>query len=545
MNARMSPDDLVLSLQRWLDRLVRRLRLGRAPVAGRRRLLVVQIDGLSHAVLERGLAEGRMPFLRRLLQRGGCRLHPMSVGLPTSTPAFQMAAMYGVRPDIPGFHYHDKRRRSDVYFPRAGDAAHVEATQAAGRRGIVTGGSTYGCVFTGGADNSLMTFAMLKRPSGAGLLRALSAAVVLTWVVVKSLAISTLQIGRALLTFVADPIGAPHGWKLLALKIGVSVWIRELFTLSAARDVYAGTPVVYVNYLDYDIFSHAWGPRHRRALGSLRAVDRSLQRLWRAVRRVSEHRYDVYVLADHGQAHCTPYDQLNGGRRIERLLFEDFLFPAGAHEVAPGRPGGRGLASGIKAIRSGREPGVVQRFINYLEQDFPWLLGEVKEAREEGGVRVIAAGPNAFVYFLDDPAPLALEQIDARFPGLVEDIARSRGIGLVLARSAAGPICLWRGKRHRLDELGDGPFAGRADLELVQAGIRDLMAMPSAGDLVLYGLEAPEGHVSFIGEVGAHAGPSEDEMRAFIVTPPGVTLPGAITHPLQLYPHFVRYQEAA
>jgi hypothetical protein len=29
------------------------------------------------------------------------------------------------------------------------------------------------------------------------------------------------------------------------------------------------------------------------------------------------------------------------------------------------------------------------------------------------------------------------------------------------------------------------------------------------------------------------------------VTPPGVTPPAPITHPLQLYPAFVRYQDAA
>lgn len=541
----MSLDDLVLFLQGWLDRLVRRLRLGRAPARGRCRLLIVQIDGLSRAVLERGLAEGRMPFLRRLLAAGAYRLHPMSVGLPSSTPAFQLAAMYGVQPDIPGFHYHDKRRGADIYFPRAGDAAHVEATQAAGRLGIVTGGSAYGCVFTGGAVNNLLTFSMLKRPSGRGLLRVLSAWVVLGWVVVKSLGISALAIGRALLAFIADPLRAPRSWKLLALKVGVSVWVRELFTLSAARDLYAGTPVVYVNYLDYDIFSHAWGPRHPRALRSLRSVDRSLRSLWRTARRVSEHCYDIYLLSDHGQAHCTPYDRLHGGRHIERLLFEDFLVPAGAHEVTPGRPRGRRLASGIRAIRRGRAPGVVQHFLNYLEQDFPWVLGELKEAREEKDVRVIASGPNAFVYFLDDSEPLTLEQIEARFPGLAEDIARSRGVGFVLARSAEGPVCFWRGKRYRLDELGQGPFAGRADLDLVGAGIRDLMAMRCAGDLVLYGLEAADGHVSFIGEVGAHAGPTEDEMHTFLVTPPGVTPAAPITHPRQLYAGFVRYQEAA
>jgi hypothetical protein len=68
--------------------------------------------------------------------------------------------------------------------------------------------------------------------------------------------------------------------------------------------------------------------------------------------------------------------------------------------------------------------------------------------------------------------------------------------------------------------------------------------MPSAGDLVIYGLEASQGHVSFIRETGAHAGPSADEMQTFIITPPGVSLP-AITHPVQLYPYFDRYQDTA
>jgi len=545
MNPRMALDDVVLWMQHGLDRLVRRCRLGRAPASGRRRLLVVQIDGLSRPVLEQALAEGRLPFLGKLLQRQHASLQPMSVGLPTSTPAFQMAAMYGVAPDIPGFHYHDKQRRSDIYFPRAGDAAHVERTQAAGRRGIVAGGSTYGCIFTGGAVNSLLTFAMLKRPSGAGLLRALSASIVLAWVLVKCSVISLIALGRALVAFLADPLGAPRGWKLLALKIGVSVWIRQLFTLSVARDVYAGTPAIYVNFLDYDIFSHAWGPRHKRALRALRSVDRSIRQIARAVRRVPEHGFDVFVLSDHGQALCTPYDRLTGGRRIERHLFDDLLAPAGAHEVGPTAPSGRRVAGGIKAIRSGREPGLVQRFVNYLEEDFPWLLGEVKEAHEKGGVRVIAAGPNAFVYFLDEREPLDAQKIDARFPGLIDEMARSRGIGYVMVRAAGGPLCVWRGKRYRMEDLEAGPFAGRADVALVREGIRGLMAMRCAGDLVLYGLDAPEGNVSFIAEAGAHAGPSEDEMHAFIVAPPGVSLPGPITHPLQLYPIFARYGEAA
>jgi Type I phosphodiesterase / nucleotide pyrophosphatase len=542
----MPLDDVVLGLQHLVDRLIRRVRLGPPPATGGRRLLIVQIDGLSRAVLEQGLAEGRMPFLRRLLDRGEWRLRPMTVGMPTSTPAFQMAAMYGVRPDIPGFHYHDKRRREDVYFPRAGDAALVEERQSAGRRGIVDGGSSYGCVFTGGATDNLFSFAMIKRPTGTGVVRAISNFVVLGWVAVKALTLTAVELGRALLRLVADPVGEwNRGFKSLAIKVGISVWVRQLFNLAASRDLYRGVPSVYVNYLDYDVFAHAYGPRHRRALRALRRVDRSIHLLWRVCRRVAEHRYDVYILSDHGQAHCTPFETIAAGRRIERMLFDDVFTDASVREVTPARPGGRHhLASGIKAYRSGRAPGVLQRFFNYLEDDFPWVLGELKEARERDNVRVIAAGPNAFVYFLDTPEPLTIQRIEDRWPGVGESLSRCAGIGYVLARSTEGPVCFWRGKRYRLSVSDPGPFAGRDDAAVVVEGLHDLMAMPSAGDLVLYGIDAAGGNVSFISEIGAHAGPSRDELHTFIIGADRAPLPESIQHPIQLYPYFMAYQES-
>jgi hypothetical protein len=457
-----------------------------------------------------------------------------------------MAAMYGVRPDIPGFHFHDKRRREDVYFPRAGDAALVEERQSAGRRGIVDGGSSYGCVFTGGAADNLYSFAMIKRPTGTGVVRAISNFIVLAWVAVKALTLTAVEVGRALLRLVADPVGEwNRGFKSLAIKIGISVWVRQLFNLAASRDIYRGVPSIYVNYLDYDVFSHAYGPRHRRALRALRRVDRSILHLWRVSRRVPEHRYDMYILSDHGQAHCTPFEKVAAGRRIERVLFEDVFTDPSVREVSPARPAGRHhLASGIKAYRTGRAPGVLQRFFNYLEDDFPWVLGELKEARERDNVRVIAAGPNAFVYFLDSPEPLTIQRIEDRWPGLGETLSCSPGIGYVLARGNDGPVCFWRGKRYRLSVSDPGPFASRDDAAVVVEGIHDLMAMPSAGDLVLYGIDAAEGNVSYISEIGAHAGPSQDELHTFVIAAAAAPLPESIDHPIQLYPYFMAYQES-
>ena len=55
----------------------------------------------------------------------------------------------------------------------------------------------------------------------------------------------------------------------------------------------------------------------------------------------------------------------------------------------------------------------------------------------------------------------------------------------------------------------------------------------------------PDGTISYIPEIGAHAGPSAEELHTFIVAPIDVELPARITHPLQLYDVFVRYQPAS
>src|SRR5262249_61607516 len=99
----------------------------------RRRFLVVQIDGLSREVFETALRAGRIPNTARLLADGRFVAHAMSVGLPSSTPAFQAAAMYGMNPDIPGFHYYDKRAKRELHFPEPSVADSLGSRHAIGR----------------------------------------------------------------------------------------------------------------------------------------------------------------------------------------------------------------------------------------------------------------------------------------------------------------------------------------------------------------------------------------------------------------------------
>lgn len=483
-----------------------------------------------------------MPHVAKMLRGAGHRLHSMSVGMPTSTPAFQMAAMYGVRPDIPGFHYHDKRRRTDVHFPRAGHAAVVEAAHIEGRVGILRGGSVYGCVFTGGAENDLFSFARLTRPSGPGVVRVLSGLVGIGWVALKAIGLTTAEVLKFTIRSIAHPARAGRHWQWTKIKIGISVWIRQFFTAQVARDLYEGVPAIYVNYLDYDVAAHTFGPQDVAAFRSLQFVDRSIRRICRVLRRVPEHQYDLFILSDHGQAHSTPFAELTRGKALERVLFDEIL-DAGPQECG-GPTSGKavGFAHGFTAYRIGRT-GLGRRAMHRLDREFSRTLDE-REAHEQGGVRVISAGPNAFLYVVDRGSPLPIEEIEKRFPRLAERISTRPGVGFVLARSNNGPVYFWRGNRVELAGPPQPPFLDREDRDLVLRDLTALMAMPSAGDLVIYGTGAAEGNVSYIPEVGAHAGPSPDELHTFIVAPFHVTVP-TITHPLALYDLFIAYQETS
>ena len=528
----------VLRVQGAIDRMARRFRAAPPRERTRRRLLIIQIDGLPGAVLEEARAKGHVPFINRLLGRHGYELSPMTVGLPTSTPAFQLAAMYGVRPDVPGFHYYDKRRKHDVHFPRAGHAAHVEEDQARGRVGILRGGSVYGCVFTGGADNDTLSFARLKRPTAPGLLKLGSAFLVLGWVIVKGTALTLQEVGRTLVDLVRHPRARQQVWQWAAIRIGFSVWIRELFTLAVSRDVYAGVPAIYVNFLDYDVTAHAFGPRSRRAFRSLNRADRAIRQICRVAHRLPDHQYDVFILSDHGQVACQQYGKLSTGAPLERALFDEGVVPARASgaEMSPDRRAR--LAHGYRAYGIGGPPvlGRIMRPLDGPEEEMP-------EAQERDGVRIISAGPNAFLYVTTTDTALSVEELERRFPGLPQDLSRHRGVGFVLARSTEGPVCFWRGKRIALNE-DPGPFADRPDRAIVLRGIADLMNMPSAGDLVIYGEGAPEGDVSYIAEAGAHAGPAMEELHTFVIHPAAVKMPG-IEHPIQLYDLFIGYHSPA
>ena len=81
-----------------------------------------------------------------------------------------------------------------------------------------------------------------------------------------------------------------------------------------------------------------------------------------------------------------------------------------------------------------------------MEKDFAERVLSPETLRQLEPIRVVAAGPNAFVYFADTVEPVGMEAMEVRFPGAALELSRHPGVGFILARSGGGPICFYQGR---------------------------------------------------------------------------------------------------
>jgi Type I phosphodiesterase / nucleotide pyrophosphatase len=533
-----------------LDGLARWARMPPVAPGPTGRFIVVQICGCSHEVLRAALARGRMPALARLIRRGDLALHPIPSGLPTSTPAFQAGVMYGGPVDVPGFEFLDKRTGTYRWFPRPWDAAAVEAAHARPGEGIIRGGRTYGSVFGGGAEDTVLTFAQLLRPHAfwgrVGFRAWVVPALILAWLVAKMSVVTVWELVRWLGAAIRNfSMGRRvPSLRHMVTRLLVGGWLRELFTLGVTVDLYAGVPALYVTFVDYDVAAHGLGPRHRAAMRALRGIDRSIGRLARVLRRAPEHGYDLFVLSDHGQIRSVPFRTLMPRTSVAEMILGCFA-PEARHPAGGAPPGP--AASRPAAPGDVDPPMPFWPFTSRWQRNLAVAERPVRERNAvwAGGLCMVPAGPNVNVYLIHTTARVRVEDIEALYPGALQRLSRHVAIGFVLARNAQGPVCYYRGDVLRIPPpTGDTgcPLFDRPDRDIVVRGLEDLLSMPSSGDIVLYGHYAEAGCVSFLNEPGSHAGPSEDELYAFVAAPPRVDFDfPKVTRARDLHPLFARY----
>ncbi len=478
-------------------------------------LLFIQIDGLARRELERALARGRLPGLRRLQQRQGYRLHDFYPGLPASTPAVQGELHYGQPAAVPAFSFLDPRADGIEMMMSPDAAKRIEADLAAHAPGLLEGGSSWSNIYTGGAAQAESHFCGASLGLGdlwrTGKLRNLVLFAFLHFPsFLRLLALLPVEFVLAVSDALRGTLIQRQPWTrefiFVFARVLVCVGLRELITLGAKVDLARGLPIIHVNFLGYDEQSHRRGPSSAFAHWTLKGIDRAITHLHRTARRAHRRDYEVWIFSDHGQIHSTPFShRVEGG--LETLVRRHLaaLGYAADPASAPRSQSGTTAATLLGGPRRQRR--------QHRARDRARL-----SVFEQEVFALAAMGPVGHLYLAHDLPPDHLRRLAANLV------------------AAGVPGMLIPGPDHTATWLtARGEFSLPQDCQalphpeplrpLVAQDLAALAHHPQGGQLVALGWSPSGDAYTFAEENGSHAGPSPEETGAFLLLPAHVRLP--------------------
>ena len=499
---------------------------------------MLQIDGLSSRRLLQALARGDMPNLKRWLDSRQARLRCIRAASPPSTPVFTAGLLYGARAGVPGFGWYDRTLGRQVRMDLAEDVSALEPALVADRRPLLDGGTSYGTIWPGGADDAFFNVVLFNygatstgkivRNAYDKLVSTAAGAVIAGRVASRFV----LELGVGLSDFVRwcrRIHSTRFEWRFLYMRLFVSVIMRDVSTQGAVLDILRGVPRIFIDYLGYDEYAHRRGPDSELALYNLQGIDSAIGRIFAAIKLVPEYHYDVFVFSDHGQLATTPFSRIVGRE------LGDFVLDHARATVAEGLSTHdvselvslRATEFWTRTLPKGLR-GPARLYVDWLRRRVR-RLAEESQWQPIDAIEVVSGGSIAHIYF-DRGAPerLTLDEIDRRYPELMAALEHCPAVGLMVARSDDGPIVMYRGGRWR---LGDRralerlePFR-RLGYDLLATHLMHAAEGSRYGDLVLYGAYAEAGDVAFDFEFGSHGGIGSDELDQFVLHPAGVELP--------------------
>ncbi len=466
---------------------------------------MVQIDGLSRTQLEYALKTGRMPFLKSLLEKEHYETHSFYSGLPSSTSAVQGELFYGVRSVVPAFGFRDHQTgKLERMFARD-IASDVQAKLESQGEGLLIDGSSYCNIYSGGANEvhyCASSFGWDEFIETISPFRLVLVLVLHLGLLIRTLALMMIEFILATIDFVKGVSLGRRFWQELIMipaRVVVVVLLRELSTIGAGNDAARGLPIIHLNLLGYDEQAQRRGPGSRYAHWSLRGIDSSIRRLWKAAHRGAGREYDFWVYSDHGQQTTSPY-QLKQGKLIQQVVAET----AGEIEAA----------SSIADKKLARIPSRA----NWL--GFGWLvrflIGEQDyDTRSRSPViQTVTSGSMGLVYFLNSELKQRRHEIARR---LVRDqhvpmavFAQPKNQATVI--TAQGEYNL---PSDAIQVFGaDHPFLDDVTEDLIR-----LCQHSDAGDILLLGWTHRIQSTSFVLQNGAHTGPGIEETKGFALMP--------------------------
>lgn len=499
-------DDDTYSL-RVIRRIAHRLGgNGRTDVAG---IVFLEIDGLALPVLRRAIRDGTTPEMARWVESGTHRLTEWETDLSSQTGASQAGILLGSNDDIPAFRWADKATGKVVACSSPSDCADMERRLATGHGLLTHGGASRGNLFSGEADEVILTVSRMsaeKRSNpgyraflanGFNVTRTL---VLFSWEVILERVAAVRQKRRDV-----EPRGA-RSRKYALLRAAVCVAVRDLIVFGVLTDMMRGRPAIYATFSSYDEVAHHSGLERADTLEALRKLDQQFGRIDRA-RRYAPRPYKLVVLSDHGQTQGATFKQRNG------YDLHDFVE--------------RSVGATVTRIDAGDENAVTPQ--HALAEATGRTRSESEAIAPGRAVVVLGSGNLGLIYLMQIDRRLSLEEINELHPGLIEALRGHPHIGFLLVRSRdLGPVVIGAAGVRR---LADGSVDGADPLESFSpnapAHLLRTDSFPHAPDILVNSFYDPDldQGCAFEELISFHGGMGGPQTRPFILHPVELPMP--------------------
>jgi uncharacterized membrane protein YvlD (DUF360 family) len=498
-------------------------------------VLFLEIDGLAHEVLQRAIAAGRTPNIKRWIEDGSHRLHRWETDWSSQTGACQAGLLHGNNHDMPAFRWWEKERDAPIVTNHPKDAVEIERRQSDGRGLLFADGASRANSHSGDAVHSMLTMSTeltRRRPIG----RDYAAYFARPYATFKTLNAVVAEYFRERYAAIQQRrhdelprIDRDRRYGLI--RAWATVIQLDLQVAAVVGDLLAGRPVVYTTFLAYDEVAHHSGIERPDTLAVLSKVDRQIGRSEKALAEAPRP-YRLIVLADHGQSQGATFLQRYGYTLQD--LVEKACRPQSSYAATDGSAeAGAYLGAGLAELD--RDQTTVTRALQATAErlDVAGTGAErdsgVSDGEQPPELAVMASGCLGLISFPREPGRLTFVRIEKLHPTLIEELRNHEGIGFLLVDSEHdGALAISADGVNRLERgeiLGDdplAPFGANAARHVLRTH-----RFPHCPDIVVNSRiwSDPTEVAAFEELVGSHGGLGGSQSYPFVLAPADLAWP--------------------
>ncbi len=504
-------------------------------------VVIVQIDGLAREILAHQIRAGRVPHLARWVRDETMTLEGWEALLPSQTSASQAGILHGKNDFIPAFRWWEKEADRMMVSNHPADALEIVRRASDGHGLLSNDGASVGNLVSGDAVRSYITMATIKdKEHGLGQSASFYSFFVSPSNYMHALVLTITEIVKEYYQAArqkrAGMIPIMHrGWPYPIARAATNVLLRSLGTSLVMEEMYRGTPVIYIDYTDYDEIAHHSGPERAETLDALDGVDRTIASLERASRKTPRP-YHFIILSDHGQSLGSTFLQ-RYGKTLQEVVGELMGGPDAVRSATEEVEDWGQLNAFLSEARQvkGATGALTRAVTGGATRDGVVTVGPQGHAdgsdeseRETPELVVCASGNLGLIFFPRLKGRATLETLEATYPEMVDALASHPGIGLIMVRSEAKGTIAVGPKGLRV--LGSGEVTGEDPVAqfgtYAETGLLRVDSMEHCGDIVAISrLDPGTGEVAAFEElIGSHGGLGGPQTKPLIMHPSAWTI---------------------